>query len=207
MRLGILVDGEAEYRSLPVLLPRIETPYTLVGVFKADIQPKASSGQIAYAVNKRRSVLSLRGADGFLILIDREDRTECAGEWAGAILTDVNAGSIGPPCAGVVVKDRTFENWLLADAAALQSMPKRFRLPQNVINQVNAGLADSLDAQRRIKEAALKHAYDKVSDAVRILSAADPTEIAQGSRSFRKLLREVGNPEYKAQSKIRCAKP
>jgi len=203
VRLGILVDGEAEFRSLPLIVPKLSSPHTIVGVFRADIQPKSSTGQIVHAINKRRPILELRRADAFLILVDREDRPECAGTWASEILRGVNSANGTPACSGVVVKNRTFENWLLGDVDAIASMPKRFCLSDNEAKRIESGLADNMDAQAMIKRAAVRDAYEKVADSMRILDRADPLRIGRASRSFRKLLREVENPHYLNQSKVR----
>lgn len=202
MRVGPIVDGDAEFRSLPELIPRVVTPYTVLKPLYADMQPTAPIPQIVRAVKSRLHIHAVRGADIALILIDLESKKMCPGAWAQQLEQGLAHG-----CAGcgintfkVVVKNRTYENWLVSDMEAIIRMPERFKLSAKQLAQIQPNKADSTNAIEILKTAAIKKSYDKVPDAIRIMRFADPLRIAANSRSFRRFLRAVKNPVYAAQS-------
>jgi hypothetical protein len=102
----------------------------------------------------------------------------------------------------VVVKETKYENWLISDIAAIRRMPRRFQLSAQQIRSIQPNKADNVDAVRILKRAAIGSAYDKVRDAMRIMSYANPMNVAKNSRSFRRLLRLIDCPSYVSQSKI-----
>ncbi|MFL6215464.1 MAG: DUF4276 family protein [Blastocatellia bacterium] len=203
MRIGPIVDGQAELYSLPKLLPRIATPHTILQPLYADIQPTAPIPQIIRAVKSRLNIHVARRADIALILIDLEDLGTCAGAWAQELEHGLREG-----CSGygindfkVVIKHRMFENWLISDITAIRSLRRRFVLTEADVRQIEPNKADRVNAIRILKSAAQRTSYDKVADATRILTQADPMRMGANSRSFRRLLRVVENPKYARQSK------
>src|SRR4051794_40674566 len=121
MKIGFIVDGEAEFRSLPLLYPKVDTPHQLMNPLRADIQPYASVEQIASAVKKRLPILINRGAEIVIVLIDREHREVCSGQWAQEIAAIINAKftTVKVGICSTVVKNCCFENWLVSDISAL----------------------------------------------------------------------------------------
>jgi hypothetical protein len=133
-----------------------------------------------------------------VVLLDREDRQECPGQLAGEILDNLE---IPPGCFGfVVIKDRMFENWLVADVATLRKFPGRYALSAADERRIVPDGADKLDALR-IMKGITSPSYAKVSDSRKIMEAADPMAVAANSRSFRRLLRVLGAPPYENQSR------
>lgn len=202
MRLGILVDGQAEFRALPELLPKIESPHTLLAPLYADIQPFAPIPQIVGAVRTKLPILRGRRAERVLVLLDMESRAVCPGVWAGDLEAALNRDctSSGIQQFYVVVKNSCFENWLVSDITALQRMPKRFSLSATTVRSIQPNKADRVNAQRILETAAQGDGYSKTADAVRILSLAEPLAIAANSRSFRRFLRRLDHPRYLDQS-------
>jgi Domain of unknown function (DUF4276) len=100
----------------------------------------------------------------------------------------------------VVLKDMAFENWLIADIDAISTMSARYSLSKAAIDAVAPDKADRVNGYRWLMKAT-DGTYDKKRDAKRILAAAQPSRIAANSRSFRRFLRVLGHPAYKAQSK------
>lgn len=80
MKIGIIVEGLGEYQSLPKVYPKLGLrPGDLVlSPLRANLQPKSAPAQIAKNALSRVDVLKKRGADVVLLLIDREDREDCA---------------------------------------------------------------------------------------------------------------------------------
>lgn len=199
MRIGFVVDGKSEYRSLAKLFPQLSclTGNTFLRVVRADIQPTAPFGAMARACKPRLVELEGRRADRIIILVDREQRVECPGEFAVAL--GRSAQTMVDTKVGVVVKNRCFENWLIADLDALGCQPGRFRVSASMKRRVTPNKADLIDALPEIKAAVLGD-YDKVADSERILANADVSRCALHSRSFRRFLRLVGVPAYRDQS-------
>jgi len=206
MRIGIIADGQAEYRSLPKLIERTKSKNTVVKVLYADIQPLAPVSQIVAAVKSKLPILRSKRVDMALILVDRENRDICPGTWAQQIektLKD-NCGQIGISYFSVVIKDSCYENWLIGDIQVFEKMPKRFSVSASNVKRIIPNKADKVDAQSILERSAKGQDYDKVQDSVRIMNLADPLHIASNSRSFRRFLRLLEHESYKDQSRLPC---
>lgn len=159
MKIGFIVDGVAEYQSLPRLLEQIrqELPHVLLNPLFAKIQPHASLGRIVGAAEPGINILRGKQAQKIIILLDRENREECPGDRAAAITRALveRYGHYRDVAFGVVIKDSCYENWLVADTRALASLPRRFSLTDASIRRIEPNKADRIDAQRLIKAAAL----------------------------------------------------
>jgi hypothetical protein len=202
MRIGMLVDGQAEFRAMPLLIPRIDSPHTLLSPLYADIQPNAPISQVVGAVRCKLPILAAHRADALVVLVDREQRPDCPGELAAAVEQELLecCTQAGVGTVGVVIKNRMFENWLVADTRALGQMRKRFAFPDRAFDQIR-GRADSVDAADLLKRHAAKRAYDKISDAMKVLHTSEPLRMAENSRSFRRFLRRLECPLYREQSR------
>ena len=195
MNIGIIVDGQAEYHSLRKLYDKALSPHTLLKPIYADIQPLAPTSQIVGVIKRKLPILRNMNASKILVLIDRETRDICPGEWATQIRNalDANCTHPGTQDFAVVVKNTCYENWLISDTSIFRKMPKRFSLRAAQLRSVEPDKADRVDAQAILKAAAIRDAYDKVADSICILNLADPTRMAQNSRSFRRFLRELSS--------------
>jgi Domain of unknown function (DUF4276) len=202
VKIGIVVDGKSEFASLPCLYSRIhrDIEHVLLNPVHADIQPLAPLPVIARACLKPALLLQKRGADHVVVLVDRERRRDCCKSLAQAVAGQLVKYGLEVP-VDVVIKDRQFENWLIAAVGALKSQPKRFSVSRTSEATIAPNKADNVSAVRLLKQMALDD-YDKVQDSKRILSSADPLEMARNSRSFRKLLRCVDHPNYREQSRL-----
>lgn len=202
MKIGIIVDGQAEFRSLPELLKRIECKNNIVKLLYADIQPLAPIPQIVRAIQSKLLILKSKQVDKALILIDRENRDICPGNLAEQIKLSLErvCKTSGIELFAVVIKESCYENWLIADTGVFAKMPKRFALSQTNIKRIEPNKADRVDAQGILKRSAKAQDYEKIQDSIKIMRLADPLTIAYNSRSFRKFLRELGHELYKEQS-------
>jgi hypothetical protein len=202
MKIGIVVDGVSEYRSLSALYPQLDalSGNQLIGPLRAPIAPLAPPGVIARQCVPRITQLLGRGAGKVVVMFDRETRTDCAGSIATSVETRLRNEGIE---AKVVLKNRMFENWLVADINAIASLKGRFKVSAATKGKIVPNKADNTDALDLLKRAAKKGApYDKVADSKRILEKADAATIADNSRSFRKLLRYLDCEKYSDQSKL-----
>ncbi|MCA1631430.1 MAG: DUF4276 family protein [Acidobacteria bacterium] len=203
MRVGIVVDGQAEFRSLPKIKERIGAPHVILNPLYADIQPFSSAPQIVGAVKTQLRILVRQGAEMALVLLDHESRQECPGAWAQEISQNLahRYGGLGMAKLGVIVKNSCFENWLVSDIEAFIRMLRRINLIEAAKRAIQPNKADNVDAQEILKRAAQGDAYSKVADAIRIMMHIDPVRMAANSRSFRKFLREIEHPLYVTQSR------
>jgi hypothetical protein len=206
MRLGVIVDGEAEYASFKDLLPKLaaESGNVFLSTLKADLQPHAPFGAMAKSCRSRVTQLEARRADLILILLDRETRPECPGDLARALQREVQTYASSD--IEVVIKNRCFENWLLADLTALAAQPARFSISATVRGRVEPDTADNVDGNDIVKRVVLG-SYEKVSDSCRIVKQLDVTRAGRNSRSFRRLLRVSGVALYSSQSRRPVAAP
>ena len=201
MKVGIVVDGDAESQALRLLAERIDIEDAqLLTPAYANMQPKSAPGQIAQSAKSRVDILLNRNADKIVVLIDREDRDECPPKFAKLI--EQVFRKLGYDEVTVVVKNRTFENWLIADIKALKSLRGRFRVTKSFEKKVSPNKADNVrDGEALLKAIAIDRKYHKRRDAKAITTIQEALEIARNSRSFRRFLRVIGHPQYLSQSK------
>lgn len=203
MKIGYLTDGDAEIQTIIPLLRRTASSHTFIRTLRTSLQITTRIDNVAASTRKGILQLKQLGAEAVIVILDRETSSDCAPLLAHNFC-NVLQQAYGDQFnfIDVVIKDRTFENWLVADINAINSQRSRFALNQRARRAIEAGNADHIDAQSALKEAALKHDYSKLVDAQRIVKAADPARMAVGSRSFRRLLRASGDPTYAIQSKL-----
>jgi hypothetical protein len=201
VRVGLIVDGDSEFRCLPEILSRLEGCNELVKTLRAKVDPLAADAVIARSVRNELAILASKRVDIAVLLLDYEEGADCPGARAQRIENAIRAN-----CGGlvgqlfVVIKNTKFENWLVADVTAFAKLRARFTITDGVKREIQRG-ADSVDGLQILKRAANGEAYGKVRDSLRIAHTQQPLRIAHASRSFRRLLRVIGCPQYAAQSK------
>lgn len=193
MKIGLLVEGEAEFHALPELLPRLVTRHKVLNPLLCPMQPTATPAQIAHVAAKRFPILLSRGVGLIVLLIDKETRPECSGELAQQIEREAQ-GRLKVANVRVVLKVTKLENWLVADPQALRELPGLFKDVERIEKQV-AGRADTVDAHTLLKTCSRKPSYDKKVGAIEICKKLDPERARKNSRSFRKLLKTLGCAE------------
>jgi len=128
VKIGMVVDGDAESQALKLITRRIKIEGTvLLDPRFADIQPKSTAKQIARSAAGQIAILKKQKADVVVVLVDHEDREDCPGDWAAELENAFK--SLGYQDVSIAVKNRKFENWLIADVNAFRKMKARsFRL-------------------------------------------------------------------------------
>lgn len=127
MTIGLITEGEAEYYALPLLHRENLVPGCppLRPLNLGGIGGEASPHAIAIRVKPKVLEHWARGVNQVLVCVDRELRADCPGRFADSVsreLAQILAGRRRPECSvRVVVADRAFEAWLLADAAGLHA--------------------------------------------------------------------------------------
>lgn len=199
MVIGVIVDGNAESSALRELIAKLDGADPIRGPYYANMQPLAPPPTIARSAMKAIRVAKARGATRILILIDRENNDACP---PGIADTLAKAFSKLGEKVDVVIKNRKFENWLIADPDALAGQRRRFTVSNASRRSVCPNKADHIhDAEKLLNHCAIRIAYHKRIDATSICRNSDLTQAAANSRSLRKFLRSVGDARYKNQSK------
>ncbi|MGH9834829.1 MAG: DUF4276 family protein [Blastocatellia bacterium] len=135
-----------------------------------------------------------------VVLVDHEDRKDCPGDWA--VELEKAFKSLGYQDVSVAVKNRKFENWLIADVNAFRKMKARYKMTKAFENAVRPDKADLVeDAERLINQIVIKSEYHKRRDAAKIAQLQELEEAGRHSRSFRRFLRLIGYPDYRDQSR------
>jgi len=196
MKIGLLVDGRAEYYALPHLLPRLGSPHQLLAPLVCDIQPFASPALMAHVASKQFPILLSKGVDSIVVLIDKETRPDCTGELVQVIEREMRTRLVvhsEEAGLSVVLKVSKFENWTASDPEALRALSGMFENVERIEKQVAPNRADAVDALSLLKSCARK-GYHKVDGGVAICKQLDPVRAAANSRSFRKLLKVLECP-------------
>ncbi len=110
MRIGLVVDGQAEVFAVRELVNQLAIPHVqFLNPIYADMQPKATPHQIARSALNKCQIHLARNVELIVVLIDREDRGDCPSRFAANIRAAFVR--LGLASIEVVVKDRKFENW------------------------------------------------------------------------------------------------
>jgi hypothetical protein len=195
------VEGQSEFTALPHLKDQLcsETSTSSVKILHACYDPHGRPQRVVKGCRGAVKQLAGRKFDLAVVLIDRESQAKNPAEIARVLEAAFSSADLGIPVA-VVVKDRCFENWLVADLAALRKLNARFQVSTAMTNAVEPNRADRADASKLLKKAAKGDAYGKVGDARRILEKATVAHMADHSRSFRCFLARLGHPRLQSGS-------
>ncbi|MGX5730124.1 DUF4276 family protein [Pseudoxanthomonas beigongshangi] len=164
------------------------------------MQPLAPIPQVVAAARGRLDFLRARNVDRVIVAIDRENSQECPGVRAAAIEHGFHRA--GYQEVRAVVKNRKLENWLLSDPEMINTV-SGFNVSNAVIRQVSSSGSDSFPDASRTLAGSSSRGYSKRRDAVRIAGVSRLDRIESASRSFRRLLRLIGDNRYAHQSQ-RC---
>lgn len=101
-----------------------------------------------------------------------------------------------------MIKDRTFENWLIADPGAFKKQKARFKITKALESQVVPDKADRVPADRWLDSAVVgKSSYEKKRDATNTVKHFSVARAAKNSRSFRHFCHVLGYEDYAEQCK------
>ncbi len=195
---GLIVEGQTEFAALPKLARLLDgcpplRPINLRGV-GAERPPIGIARLAAPHIIAHQAA----GRSRIIFCLDREDRKECPGQLAqavsSALSTELRNRGRDPSGLAVVVADRSFEAWILADARGLhkgghfKSAPKFSTFEGHPGKRNHKGLDELAEL--------LGHPYAKTTDGPKLFEAlsfpAARNFKRHGSRSLDKLLRTLG---------------
>ncbi len=199
---GLIVEGDTEYASLPRLHTKRLVPNCppLHAINLGGLGQTLSAIGIARRIAPKVIAHVQAGRSSVVVCFDRENRQECAPGLATEVssaLADelVRRGKHGVAVC-VVVVDRAFEAWILADAAGLVSRGHFVRAPTFRCFEGQSG-SQSKKGTIEISRL-LDRDYDKTRDGPRLFERLDFTSArqhgagARGSKSLDKFLRCLG---------------
>ncbi len=204
MKIGVIVDGQAEQYSLGAFYERIETQSTIFKPLYADIQPNSNPKKILRKALPVIRILAKKDVDRVIICLDREQRLDCVPLWREQLEALIQPAALneGVGEAHIVLKDRMFENWLVSDVTVFKKLRGRFEFTDAHVQQVSPNKADRVDATKLLKKVTKRPGYHKVNDASKIMNHFDPYQGASNSRSLRRFLRLLGCSVYADNSKL-----
>lgn len=191
MKIGIITEGRSERSSLEELLKNIDFgKISLIKPLFASIEPKSKPGQIAKAAEAAIRILMGRKCDKIVLILDKEDNPQCTVERVSELENEFSKRDF--KIVTVVIKNRQYENWLIADHEAVNSC-KLFSVNTRFINSAGKGNADNVSDPVRLLESIKtnKRSFDKSKDTLSIAKKCNPETMAKNSRSFRKFLKEI----------------
>lgn len=205
MSVIIATEGVSEYRALPEILKSVRSGGGALNarVLKISCQPDGPVRGIARSAKVALNIASAKKAELFVLVLDREQRAEAPGDLAAEIASEIFALDNWRFRLAVVMKDRMFENWLVADLGALRKQPARFTVTDAMARRVEPNKADRVDATKLLEQAAIRQSYDKQADSLKIAKRMDIDKAALHSRSLRHLLHVLGHETYMQQ----CRQP
>ncbi len=201
-KVGVVTEGESEVRGLPMLYPQLERRLGLqiLRPVRASVDPLAPVAVLARGARTGIQMAFARGAQLVVFLVDREMSQTLASKRAAEI--EAKLRSDIDDRIRVVVKDRSFENWLIASPEGFRAQRARYARPERIERAAVPDKADKvIDPCEVINSAMTKGQYDKTGDAPKILAAANIDSLAANSRSFRRFLAVLGDPAFSSGSK------
>jgi hypothetical protein len=193
----VVTEGDSEYKALPNLFEQLRNDVgdlEFIKITKLPVQPDGPPEKIKRECSKLAAIFKAKNVDLVVLLLDREQQPESAGVVALRIQETVAAAFVSN--LSVVLKDRDFENWVIADVEALAGLPGRFDITPGFRRSVSPNKADRVSALAMLKKASKTGDYDKIQDADRVLSRASIDRIGANSRSFRHFLHVLGHPSH-----------
>jgi hypothetical protein len=201
MEVIIATEGLGEYAAFKRLFASLPTSQGSLSprVLHVTCQPDGPTRGIAKKCEPLLRQARARNADLFVLVIDRERQDSRAGELAQRLQSEIDRLGPWPFRVEVVYKDRTFENWLVADLGALRRQPARYEVTSAMANQIEPDKADRVNALALLKKAAKARHYEKIEDGKRIVEHMSVEAAARNSRSLRHLLHVLGHTSYQSQ--------
>lgn len=200
VKVGIIVDGEAELRTIKQLIALWEGRPS-VEVLMAHTDPQGPPEKQAIQISKVIKQLRVKDCTRFLVLFDLETVNTCPGAKA-QVLERVLAKAHGLKATSgvfrVSYKVTSYENWLIADYAGVERL-NWIQFSKKVQGKIEGG-SDNLRCAYDVLDTAClnghRYTSNKPGHSEEIIGNIDLRVVAQRSKSFRRFLRLLGHPDY-----------
>jgi len=188
MKFYAIVEGHGEVEAAPVLLRRLlaEADCQNIGVGRPIRRTQAQlRSKEGIQAGVRLAILQPECA-AVVILFDGED--DCPKELAAQVRAWARAAAVGTPC-DVVVAYREYETWFLA---ALESLRGHYGIAKDATAPANP--ESRRDAKGALEECMPpERAYSETGDQPAMSAVFDMGLAHRRNRSFRKLVKAIGN--------------
>ncbi len=203
--IGLVVEGATEYQILPEMLARLEIRCTRPSCFNG--QPVEASIQILveHCLLPHVKAQLAKKADLVLVVLDAEQRTCPVHDFEERLRRELRrqvriaAGASAQRKVEVIVCNRTFENWLLADAKGIL----RSEYIQRDLSRKVDCHADSKDALSILREAFRKRtSYRKAVHGPKLAKCirVGHKKVRLCSESLRAFLQTARAPSQEAET-------
>jgi hypothetical protein len=202
VRVGIVTEGETEIYCLPCIYPALEliTNVTFLKPLRATVDPQSPIPVLAKGLSTAIRLARANKASIVVVLLDREVDPEAPGLRSAKIQAALQK-EYGEDIH-VVLKDSTFENWLVASPEAFEAQPARYPKGALIRKAATPDKADRVNAISLINRAAATgRRYDKIQDGKRTAKFLQVDAMASHSRSFRRFLAILGDNRFANGSK------
>jgi hypothetical protein len=184
-------------KALPKLYPALQAraKIQLISPLRAAVDPLSPTPVLTAGLQTAIRLSIARGAHQIIVILDRENTEISAADRARVL--ELSLQEALDKNIRVVIKDRCFENWLIASPEAFVAQRARYSHPDRIAKQVQPDRADLVrNPCALINSAISKGEYDKTNDAPKILARSNLDSLAANSRSFRRFLAVLGDPAY-----------
>jgi hypothetical protein len=191
MKIACIGEGPTEYTCLPTILGRLG--HVVVGTLTCNGCPENWEQAIRQKVTPRVFGLAEKEPDKVLVVLDREDRSECCPDLARSALNLISEALRlrNVTCSvAVIVADRTFESILFADYENLD----RLTILNGPVSHSFGEATDGLKVLSSLKgQLQPGQRYDKVYHGKGLAQRLklDDANVLARSRPLRKLLKEA----------------
>ena len=162
--IGLIVEGHTEYEAIPQMLSRMGIRCAHLSCLRGQPAELPAKAFVERCLLKHVRAQLITNADIVVVVVDAEQRAESAADFRRQLQQELNRQLrarhtwSAPERVEVVVCNRTFENWLLAD-------PQGLRKSKLVTRDLSAAVschADGKDALTLLKSAFAKcKSYNK----------------------------------------------
>lgn len=199
MRVAVIGEGQTEYYCLPTIAGRLGN--TVLG--QAHIRGSNAGFDWDNLIRTRVApyvhVMAVRRPDKIVIVLDREEREDCAPELAERAMQIIQAECahyLGQAAVAVIICDRKFECLLFADYEAVESIG----ILQQMATAAFPPVTDEVNVPALIKPHLQKgKTFNKHRHGKQLAQrmALHEEKVLDRNRSMRKLVKELtpGDPE------------
>jgi hypothetical protein len=162
---GLVLEGTTEYNAIPLLLQRLGVRTVAPSVFNGQPVQASIRSLVQNRLIRHVRTQLVKATGSVLVILDRESRPQSASKFGETVLTEMIRqvkrldGEDASKRIAVVVADRSFENWLLADPEGL-ARSKLFRRNTRIVGQV-ACHADEKNAKELLQGSMAKGWYER----------------------------------------------
>jgi hypothetical protein len=123
--IGLVLEGQTEYKSLPEMLDRLGIHYTRPSCINGQAEDASTTDVVKYLILPHVRWQLQKNVDIVVVVVDLERRQCSAGAFRDTLRNEIvrqlrdSEPSAPTEKVRVVVCNRTFENWLLADPGGM----------------------------------------------------------------------------------------